>query len=52
MKPDMMRSFSVIGAFMVLLGLLAVNARAQDVSVLGGVRQNSETHAGYLHVAA
>ncbi|MGD0237394.1 MAG: hypothetical protein ABSC55_23055 [Syntrophorhabdales bacterium] len=41
----MMRSLSIIGAFMVLLGVLAVNARAQEVWALGGVRQNFETHA-------
>ena len=45
MKPDMVRSFSIIAAFMVLLGVLAVNARAQEVSALGGARQNSKTHA-------
>jgi hypothetical protein len=44
MKPDMARSFSIIGAFMILLGILAVNAQAQEVSALGGMRQNSETH--------
>jgi hypothetical protein len=45
MKPDMMRTFSAIGAFMVLLGVLAVNAPAQEIWALGGVRQNSETRA-------
>jgi hypothetical protein len=45
MKPDTMRSFPIIAAFMVVLSLLTVNARAQEVSALGGVRQNSETHA-------
>ena len=40
-----MRRFSIIGAFLVLLGVLTVNAGAQEVSALGGVRQNSETHA-------
>jgi hypothetical protein len=41
----MRRSFSIIGAFIIVLGVITVNARAQEVSALGGVRQNSESHA-------
>jgi hypothetical protein len=46
LAAKILRSLSIIGACMVLLGVLAVDARSQEISVLGGVRQNSETHTG------
>lgn len=40
-----MRNAWIIVALIVLQGVLAVNARAQEVSALGGMRQNSRTRA-------